>query len=323
MSNKSKVLVAVFIVAGIAGLIIFDLALSSSSSSSPAMAPHGSSNPRPIDVPPAGHREEVVVTGMDTPATDSLAALLLAARAQPPVAAAAAPASPPPSAATPPAPAEPRAVKNPPATAAAAGFPKTHKVASGDSWWTIAKQYYGEAQAHQYKRIQEANPDLKDKFLTVGREIVIPPPPDTVRKGIADPERTKDADVYTVQPGDTLEAISKKHYQSIRYAMEIFKFNQELIREPSLLRAGQQILIPKTPPSTAEVPNAPDAPDAPPVNGGRLHEVKTGDTLWDIARKYAPGQAYAMMDRIVKANPERLQSKTTPLRVGWTLKIPE
>lgn len=322
MSNKSKVMVAVFIVAGIAGLIIFDLALSSSSSTSTSTQ----DATRPLDTQAARRRDEVIVTRMDTPANDPLAELLRAANPQPPTptSAAANPAGPAPSV---PIAAEPRPTKNPADVAANGGFPKKHKVAAGDSWWTIAKQYYGEANAHHYKRIQEANPELKDKFLTVGKEIAIPPPPDVVRKGITDSDRTRDVEVYTVQPGDTLEAISKKYYQTIRHAMEIFKFNQDVIREPSLLRAGQQILIPKTPPSTAEISTAPEAPDAsagPAANGGaRLHEVKSGDTLWDIARKYGLGQPTAMMDRIVQANPDKLQSKTTPLRVGWMLKIPE
>lgn len=322
MSNKSKVLVAVFIVAGIAGLIIFDLTLSSSSAS--AGRQEAKKTP---DTVSAGRLNEVVVNRMDTPANDPLADLMRAATPQPQA---------PPAAATPPAilpqpaaPAvEPRPTKNPAEIASHSGFPKKHKVAAGDSWWTIAKQYYGEAHAHQYKRIQEANPELKDKFLAVGKEITIPPLPDVVRKGIADSDRARDAEVYTVQPGDTLEAISKKYYQTVRHAMDIFKFNQDLIREPSLLRAGQQILIPKTPSYLAEISTAPEAPETPAAaaaahGGGRLHEVKSGDTLWDIARKYAPGQPATMMDRIVQANPDKLQSKTTPLRVGWTLKIPE
>jgi len=309
MSNKSKVLVAVFIVAGIAGLIIFDLALSSPpGGNGPAAAgpkPMPTSPPTPAATPPPPVEETLVAS---KPATleDLLKDILEPPKpestpAQTPVAEP---------------PGQDRIEKG---AAQVPEAPKKHIVAVGDRWWTIAESYYGKGKGHYYKQIQDANPELKDKFLTVGREIVIPPAPDAVRKGLRDEAEAKDSDIYTVQLNDTLEGISKKFYNTIGFALELFKLNQKTIRSPELLRAGQQILVPKRPPAAA--PQAP--PDAPAAVGRRVHEVKSGDTLWDIARKYAPGHAYAMMESIVKANRERLQSTTTPLRVGWKLVVPE
>jgi tetratricopeptide (TPR) repeat protein len=50
---------------------------------------------------------------------------------------------------------------------------------------------------------------------------------------------------YTIQPGDTLSTISKKHYGTSKYYKKIFRANLSVIKQISRLPVGKKILIPK------------------------------------------------------------------------------
>jgi len=50
---------------------------------------------------------------------------------------------------------------------------------------------------------------------------------------------------YTIQPGDTLSTISKKHYGTSKYYKKIFRANLSVIKQISRLPVGRKILIPK------------------------------------------------------------------------------
>lgn len=49
---------------------------------------------------------------------------------------------------------------------------RQHTVAKGDSFWKLAKAYYGKG--HAWKIIANANPGLKAKGLEVGTVVVVP-----------------------------------------------------------------------------------------------------------------------------------------------------
>jgi len=50
--------------------------------------------------------------------------------------------------------------------------------------------------------------------------------------------------VYVVQPGDSLSKIAKAVYGDANRWKEIFKANQDQIKEPNLIRPGQELRIP-------------------------------------------------------------------------------
>lgn len=96
--------------------------------------------------------------------------------------------------------------------------------------------------------------------------------------------------VYTVQPGEGLYGISKRHNVSQE---EIINANPNIGNN---LKSGQQILIP-----------TPQQPDSVIINYF-MHETKKKETLYSISRRYN-----VSIDDLIKLNPgakEKLKSKT-------------
>ncbi|GAB3199226.1 nucleoid-associated protein YgaU [Pontibacter aydingkolensis] len=61
---------------------------------------------------------------------------------------------------------------------------------------------------------------------------------------ITDP--TANQDVYTVQSGDSLSKIAKKHYGNANAWTKIYNANKEKIGDnPDLIRPGQRFVIPR------------------------------------------------------------------------------
>ena len=82
-----------------------------------------------------------------------------------------APAASEPATAAPPAPATPSASTEVPA-ALAPNTPTSHVIASGDTLWDLAKQFYGDGTL--WKKISEANGTPTPRHLTIGKELQIP-----------------------------------------------------------------------------------------------------------------------------------------------------
>lgn len=57
-------------------------------------------------------------------------------------------------------------------------------------------------------------------------------------------ESTDILGVYTVQSGDTLSKIAKQHLGSPNKYMSIFNANTDVLKNPDLIKAGQQLKIP-------------------------------------------------------------------------------
>jgi nucleoid-associated protein YgaU len=304
MSNKSKAVVAVCIVAGILGLIIFDLALS------------------------PGKNKTANVTPAATPEDNGTPIIKIGGDAQidPPIAAK--PAEEPQTASK-----GNSEVKESPA-APAAPAAEEYEVKAGDNIWTIAKKKYGDGS--EWHRIAEANPNVNMNSLPVGKKIVIPAKPAATpaveaKKGSKEIAGAENSEVYTVQAGDTLSTISSHFFQTVKYAKAIFEANKELIRSPDRLKPGIQIVIPKVKDVStaaapkAETPPAPadPAPEKAAATGKRTYKVQPGDSLWKIAAKYDAKHVHDMIEKIVHANSDKLESLDTPVKVGWDLVIPE
>lgn len=64
-------------------------------------------------------------------------------------------------------------------------------------------------------------------------------------KQVTDPNANQD--VYTVQSGDSLSKIAKKHYGDANAWKKIYEANKQTIGEnPDLIRPGQRFVIPRT-----------------------------------------------------------------------------
>ena len=63
-------------------------------------------------------------------------------------------------------------------------------------------------------------------------------------KKIEPPDPTS-SDIYVVQYGDTLGALSKKFYGSVRYVNVLQKANSDIITNANVLKPGMKLIIPK------------------------------------------------------------------------------
>lgn len=60
-----------------------------------------------------------------------------------------------------------------------------------------------------------------------------------------EPPDPTSGDIYVVQSGDTLGALSKKFYGSVRYVNMLQKANSDIISNANVLKPGMKLIIPK------------------------------------------------------------------------------
>ena len=153
----------------------------------------------------------------------------------------------------------------------------TYTVKSGDSLWNIAKKFNVSVE-----ELKAAN-NLTSNLLNIGQVLKIP-----------DEEITETGDyiVYNVKSGDSLYSIAREYGVSVD---ELIDYNN---LSTSSLKINQQILIPKK-----EENNVPAS----------TYTVKSGDTLYSIARNYN-----TTVNEIMKLN----NLTTSVLSLDQVLRIP-
>ena len=154
---------------------------------------------------------------------------------------------------------------------------ETYTVKKGDNLYNIAKEYNTTV-----SEIKELN-NLINNNLYIGQILKLP----TEKKS----EENK---VYTVKPGDTLYRIATQN----KTTEEIIKILNNV--KDDTLSIGQQILIPNT--EIIEIPTT-----------TTNYNVKAGDTLYSIAKKYN-----TTVDKIKRLN----NLFTDILTIGQNLKLP-
>jgi nucleoid-associated protein YgaU len=153
---------------------------------------------------------------------------------------------------------------NVPQPAAAANDPrdeKLHVVQQGETYWSIARQHYGAGR--YFQALAEYNkPRISDQqSLKPGMKVLVPSattldtrygklmqasghakPPAKPQSGLRfDPQG---APYYIVGEGDTLGEIATRHLGKTLRSEEIYRMNQEQLRNPNSLKAGTILLMP-------------------------------------------------------------------------------
>ncbi len=125
-------------------------------------------------------------------------------------------------------------------------------------------------------------------------------------------EETETVISYVVQRGDTLWKLAARYYGAGRFWTRIYQDNRDTIRSPHRLRVGQVLTIYLT-----------DANEGPAETetfmDGDTYTVKSGDSLWRIARKcYGKGSLWQL---IYQANQSRIANPDR-IRTGQVFTIP-
>lgn len=159
-------------------------------------------------------------------------------------------------------------------------------------------------QERQIRNLEEENSRLKSLMDTAAAtpatrtqassEAKPSPPAET-----ASPRESSAPSYATVRPGDSLTRLAKRHGTTQETLIKLNK-----IKNPSLIRAGQKLVLPSKAASPAPRGSTPV---------GRSHIVKSGETFYSIARQHG-----LSMESLTAANPA---VKATSLRPGQQLQL--
>jgi nucleoid-associated protein YgaU len=135
--------------------------------------------------------------------------------------------------------------------------------------------------------------------------------------------RSSSAGDYVIQDGDTLSEIARRQMGSALLWTEIYKENEDVLKDPANIPAGQKIRIPAgnkqheavVPPRPAR--NTQETATSQEPAGSYV--VKDGDTLTRIARKHY-GQE-SMYLEILRANSHQIENPAG-IYPGMVLRLP-
>jgi nucleoid-associated protein YgaU len=127
--------------------------------------------------------------------------------------------------------------------------PRTHRVAPGESPYSISEEVYGSGR--YYKKILAANPNVNPRHLKIGQVLVIPELTDSDKPGAARPAANPTVNPsvsYVVVSGDTLETISRKLYGNPGMIEQLYQANKTLIGpDENVLKIGWVLKLPSAP----------------------------------------------------------------------------
>ena len=96
--------------------------------------------------------------------------------------------------------------------------------------------------------VEPRTPEVKDEAKPADKPVdpVAQKTPEGSKdqKSIEPPDPTS-GDIYVVKSGDTLGALSKRFYGSVRYVNMLQKANSDIISNPNVLKPGMKLIIPK------------------------------------------------------------------------------
>lgn len=159
-------------------------------------------------------------------------------------------------------------------------------VRSGDTLYSIALRHGTTVQ-----RLVTANGIRNQNLIRVGQVLIIPGTASTP----APTPTLPSTQTYTVRAGDTLYTIAQRYNTTVQRLVSL-----NSISNPNLIRVGQRLIIS---PSTS----------TPPPSTTQRYTVKSGDTLYSIARRHN-----TTVQRLVSDNS---LSNPNLIRVGQVLLI--
>ncbi len=185
----------------------------------------------------------------------------------------------------------------------------SYTVVKGDSLWSVAKKHGITVPELAKANNLPNNASLKlNQSLVIPRTEVVTAPAMGATAMAPEMERT----TYTVQSGDNLGAIARRHGTTVAAVKSANRLTSDNVRPgQSLIMPGGTVAIANTP----AIESAPVAVSAPVRTGGSLtHVVAPGETVSEIARKYGiPAREINVANNI---------EDPRALRAGQVLTIP-
>jgi nucleoid-associated protein YgaU len=142
----------------------------------------------------------------------------------------------------------------------------THKVLSGETFFTIARAVYGDSK--YFTRLEDANPTVNPNRLRVGTIINVPgldvPLPVkaayTVSSTGGAPATVDTSKSYRVRSSDTLMGIARRLYGNGQMWQKIYNANRDMIGpNPARLTVGMVLRLPEPPTMAGTTPAAASA----------------------------------------------------------------
>lgn len=180
---------------------------------------------------------------------------------------------------------------------------RQHVVRRGDTLSTIARN-----QGTTVRAIQEANGMGRRTLLRVGQVLAVPRGPGAPVAYEAAVRTSGSGGTYRVRRGDSLGRIARRFGVSVR---QLQQWNE--LGRSTRIYAGQRLHVGSTA-SRSTFSRASNTRSTRSVAKGGVHIVRSGDTLWDISRRYG-----VSVRSLQQANGLRSRSI---LKLGQRLTIP-
>ena len=123
-----------------------------------------------------------------------------------------------------------------------------HRVAKGESLWSIAERYYGDGRLHDELAAFNEDRIGSDGQVRVGASLLIPSRAALTGEApreVADPAvRPGEPRTYVIRAGDTLGEISMRLLGTSKRMREIIDLNPKTLADPDRLVAGLEIRVP-------------------------------------------------------------------------------
>ena len=192
-----------------------------------------------------------------------------------------------------------------------------HKVAGGENLGKISRQY-----GVSVRDIQQAN-HLKNTRIRRGQVLMIPLPAsaysDSKSKNSGKEKASKNSSgrTYKVRSGDNLGSIGRKFGVSVSQLQEWNGLSDASIYAGQILVVSKPAKASKAKTEKSEKPaekSEKKKENPPKTENGEFisHKVESGESLWDISRKYG-----VTIEQIVEWN----KKKSTKVKAGEVLKI--